>query len=135
MMGKFLRHSNYVVDRAAEAAAIPDLRKSLAALDDVFADCGRIASVYPGPCEVTLSLVSRAVEVWQSGRELLRSLDVCELKPKDYVYILRRDGSVLCAGRVKRIRPDGRYRVKKSGRNQVVTVPRGRLKEHPQNRW
>jgi hypothetical protein len=53
----------------------------------------------------------------------------------DYVYILRSDGSVLAAGRVKRQKPDGRYKVRKAGRNQVVTVAPGRLAIHPQNGW
>ncbi|MET8164671.1 hypothetical protein ABZT34_10485 [Streptomyces sp. NPDC005329] len=53
----------------------------------------------------------------------------------DYVYILRKDGSVMTAGRVKRQRPDGRYKVRKAGRSQVVTVPSGRLAIHPQNGW
>jgi chaperonin GroEL (HSP60 family) len=53
----------------------------------------------------------------------------------DYVYILREDGTVLTAGRVKRQRPDGRYKVRKAGRSQVVTVPSERLAIHPQNGW
>jgi hypothetical protein len=53
----------------------------------------------------------------------------------DYVYILREDGTVLTAGRVKRRKPDGRYKVRKAGRNQVVTVPPNRLAIHPQNGW
>ncbi|MEU3825245.1 hypothetical protein AB0F36_07955 [Streptomyces sp. NPDC029080] len=56
-------------------------------------------------------------------------------KPGDYVYILRKDGSVMTAGRVKRRRPDGRYKVRKAGCNQVVTLPRERLAIHPQNGW
>ncbi|MFI6684994.1 hypothetical protein [Streptomyces sp. NPDC050485] len=52
-----------------------------------------------------------------------------------YVFIKRENGSVLTAGRVQRRRPDGRYKVRKAGSNQVVTVPLGRLEEHPQNQW
>lgn len=53
----------------------------------------------------------------------------------DYVFIKRGDGSVLTAGRVQRRRPDGRYKVRKAGSNQVVTVPPGRLERHPQTAW
>ncbi|GGX08047.1 hypothetical protein GCM10010341_32080 [Streptomyces noursei] len=53
----------------------------------------------------------------------------------DYVFIKRGNGSVLTAGRVQRRRPDGRYKVRKAGSNQVVTVPPGRLEDHPQGRW
>ncbi|MFD7162798.1 hypothetical protein [Streptomyces violascens] len=52
-----------------------------------------------------------------------------------YVFIKRGDGSVLAAGRVQRRRPDGRYKVRKAGSNQVVTVPSGRLEAHPQSEW
>ncbi|MFD8088989.1 hypothetical protein [Streptomyces malaysiensis] len=58
-----------------------------------------------------------------------------EYEARDYVYILRPNGSVLTAGRIQRRRPDGRYKVRKAGSNQVVTVPSGRLEKHPQNRW
>ncbi|AYG80015.1 hypothetical protein DWB77_02135 [Streptomyces hundungensis] len=53
----------------------------------------------------------------------------------DYVFIKRGDGSVLTAGRVQRRRPDGRYKVRKAGSNQVITVTSGRLEVHPQNSW
>ncbi|MFD5697823.1 hypothetical protein [Streptomyces lasiicapitis] len=52
-----------------------------------------------------------------------------------YVYIKRGDGLVLTAGRVQRRRPDGRYKVRKAGSNQVVTVAPGRLEQHPQTEW
>lgn len=50
-----------------------------------------------------------------------------------YVFIFRQDGRVLAAGKVKRRRPDGRYKVRKAGSNQVVTVPAERLELHPLN--
>lgn len=53
----------------------------------------------------------------------------------DYVFIKRGDGSVLTVGRVQRRRPDGRYKVRKAGSNQVITVPSGRLEAHPQTGW
>ncbi|WP_159395240.1 hypothetical protein [Streptomyces albireticuli] len=52
-----------------------------------------------------------------------------------YVFIKRGDGSVLTAGQVQRRRPDGRYKVRKAGTNQVVTVPPGCLEQHPQTAW
>lgn len=58
-----------------------------------------------------------------------------EYKRGDYVWIFRTDGRVQNAGRVQRRRPDGRYKVRKAGSNQVVTVPPGRLELHPQNNW
>lgn len=51
----------------------------------------------------------------------------------DYVLVLRPNGDVLTAGRITRRRPDGRYKVRKSGTNQVVTVPNTRLEPHPLN--
>lgn len=49
----------------------------------------------------------------------------------DYVLIYRPNGHVQGAGRVQRQRPDGRYKIRKAGSNQVVTVPVGRLELHP----
>ncbi|MFI8944175.1 hypothetical protein [Streptomyces syringium] len=58
-----------------------------------------------------------------------------EYRRGDCVFILRPNGEVLASGKVQRQRPDGRYKVRKAGSNQVVTVPGGRLEGHPQSRW
>lgn len=70
-MDTFYLDAALVADRAADAAAIPNLSESLARLTSVFEDCGYLAGAYYCPEKVAGLLVSHVVEEYQAGRRVL----------------------------------------------------------------
>ncbi|MFD4646343.1 hypothetical protein ACFRJ3_34960 [Streptomyces sp. NPDC056696] len=70
-MDTFHLDAALVGDRAADAAAIPSLSKSLARLNSVFEDCGYLAGAYIYPEAVVGLLVTHVVEEYQAGRRAL----------------------------------------------------------------
>lgn len=70
-METFYLDAALVGDRAEDAAAIPNLSKSVARLRSVFEDCGYLAGAYACPEKVAGLLVAHVVEEWQAGRRAL----------------------------------------------------------------